>query len=283
MGNYVAELTERMVELIRTVVPAQHLSQVTLPAIVCLAAGLLLLLWGARAMRVLIVVGCLCAGGYGGSLGAEHFGKPPAIGLLVGAAVLGALSLVMARIWIASLSGVLAGLVAFGVYAYQQDLPRRFEAFARSYQQPTPTAENEFPLGEPGASEAFASQAPLQVLQGFVEHLDKTHDTVLQNGLLYVGAAAVIGTVIALVALRWTMIFWTSLAGLVLLAGGSTVLLTSHWPRWHETVVENATTAGIVMLGVWLAGLVFQWRGTRGMSSTGTRPVVPVASVPGAA
>ncbi|MBN1343492.1 MAG: hypothetical protein JXQ73_12465, partial [Phycisphaerae bacterium] len=264
---------------VHTCIPAETLREATVPALACFVGGVVLTFWGARAIRALIVMACLGAGAYGGWLAAQHFGKPPAVGIVVGAAALGMVGLVMARLWIAGLSGVLAGLVAFSVYGYHEKLPERLETFARSYRQPKPTADNEFPLAEAGTAEAISSQKTFDVLVKFSENLQKTDDPLIRNAALSFGAAFVVGAIIGLIAYRWAMIFWTSLAGLCLMIGGGSVVLTNQWPMWHDDIMRNASATGVVVLVVWLAGIVIQWRGTRRAMVSVQRPAEGVACI----
>ncbi len=264
------EMIRRLVDLIHTCVPAENLGQAVVPAVACVAAGGLLLFWGARVIRTILFLACVTGGGYVGWLGAHYLGKPPALGIIIGAAVVGILGLVLSRLLVAGLSGALAAIVALSVFGYHEDLPGRFERFAATYRQPAPTPHNEFPLGEPGSAEAVGAQRTAQVLLRFVDHLKQSDEAVLRNLLLCVASATLVGTILGSVAHRWAMIFWTSLAGLVLSGGGGAILLTNVWPKWHEHVTEQAPAVGAVVALVWLLGMVVQWRGTR-------RIVVPLA------
>jgi hypothetical protein len=262
MDNH-AETIERLVEMVHTCVPAENLGQAIVPAVACLVGGLFLMYWGAKAIRTLIVIGCLTGGGYVGWVVAQQFGKPPTLGILAGATVLGLTGMFLARFFIACLSGVLAATVALSVFGYYNDLPGRLERFAGTYRQPAPTADNAFPLGEPGSAAKSADKPPLDVVLGFVDHLKKKDEATLRNLIFWMGGAGLIGTLIGLIAYRWSMIVWTSLAGLVLIAGSAAILLANPWPHWHEVAAQNARTVGVVMGVMWLSGMMVQWRGTR--------------------
>ncbi len=277
-----AEIVDRVVALVHTCVPPEELGEVSLPAIACLVGGAVMIFWGSKLVRALIVIAGATAGGYGGWLIAQHLAKPPAIGLVVGAVMVGVLGLVLTRLWIAALSGALAGLVALSVCGYRQDLPGRFDQFIREYRQPAPSANNEFPLADPGTTEALESLRTYEILMRFAEYLERADDPLLRRVLLWVGGAGLFGIVIGLVAYRGAMIFWTSLAGLALVVGSGVVLLTNYWPEWHGFVVKNASNVGLVMLGVWLVGMLVQWRGTRRRVGPVGRPVAAAATLPNA-
>jgi hypothetical protein len=275
-----AEIVDRVVALIHTCVPAEDLSRATVPALACLVGGAVLVLWGARAIRSLIVLACVAGGAYGGWFVAQNFAKPPIVGLVAGAVVVGMIGLLAARLWIAGLSGALAALVALSVYGYQQSLLERFSEFARTYQQPQPTVQNEFPLAEPGAASAKDVQRPIEVAIQFVERLHRQGDPLLRNTILCVGGAGLVGLIIGLVAYRWAMIFWTSLAGMVLIVAGSVILLTNLWQGWHDVAVRNASTVGVVLLVVWLIGMFVQWRGTRRVVAAVGKPAEAMSVLP---
>ncbi len=257
------EIIEKIVQLIHTIVPGENLSQAVAPAIACVVVGLVLTFSGARLIRGLIILTCLAAGGYAGWFAAKHFNLPAAVGIVGGAGILGAMGLVLARLWIAGISGVLAGFVALSAFAFQQDVPTRFEEFARTHRQPKPTAVNEFPLGEPGSAAAQALEGPVQVATRFVIDLHRRDDPLLLKGILWVGGAVVIGTIIGLIAARGAMVFWTSLAGLVLVVGGSVVLVAGSWPGWREVVLDNVLVVLGALSAVWLGGVLVQLRNTR--------------------
>ena len=272
-----AEIVDRIVELIHTIVPAQDLDEARLPAIGCLVVSAVLVFWGARTIRAFIALACMTAGGYAGWIIAQHFGKPPPFGLVAGGVVAAVAGLALSRLWIAMLSGLLAGAIALAVVGYHQNLPERFEQFMRSQKQPAPTPENEFPLGEAGAAEAFGSQEPLQVVQRFAGGLDQADDPVVRNMFLWVAGASLIGTMVGSVAWRTAMIFWTSLAGMVLMVGAGGVLLSGTWPPWHEYVSRYAAVTGIALLVVWFGGIAVQWRGPRRAAGLVGSPAEPVA------
>lgn len=273
-----SEIVERVVELIRTCVPAEDLNQAIMPGLICVAAGLLLVFYGTKAIRTLIVIACITGGGYLGWMAAGHFAKPPAIGIIGGAALLGLGGLLLARIFIAGLSGVMAAIVTLSVVGYHDNIGTRFETFAQTFHQPTPTVQNEFPLGEAGSSEALASTRPYQIVLAFAEHLDEQDTPTHRKLVLCLVGAGLVGIAAGFVAHRWAMIFWTSMAGLSMVIGGGGVLLNRPWPQWHEYVVQNASTVCWVTLGVWLLGMLVQWRGTRRVIRPAGRPAEAVSA-----
>jgi hypothetical protein len=257
------EIIDRAVQLVHTFVPGENLSGATGPAIGCLLAGAILIFSGARVIRGLVVLSCSAAGGYVGWLAAQRLTQPSAVGILAGAAFFGVLGLLLSRLWIAGLSGVLAAVVALTIYGVHQDIPKRFEQFARTSRQPAPTAHNEFPLGEPGSATANASQTPWQVAQRFVTDLRRHNDPLSRNAVLWGGGAFLVGTLVGLLAARWAMIFWTSLAGLTLMVGGLVIVLSGPWPGWNQVAEKNASLVLGAIGTLWLTGMLVQWRSTR--------------------
>jgi len=274
-----SEVVDRIIELIHTCVPAENLSMAFWPAVGCVVGGVILVFWGARLIRGLIALVGVGVGGYVGWLVAQHLAKPAALGIVGGAVVLGLLAVVLGRLWIAGLSGVLAGVVALAVYGFHQDFPQRFEQFTRSARQPVPTADSEFPLGERGASTAKSQQGPAEVIRHFAEDLHRRQDPLFWSTVFLVGGAVVVGAVVGLMAARWAMIFWTSLTGLALTVGGLVVLVAGPWPDWHKVAMENAVWIMGGMAVVWFVGVIVQWRGTGPVTTALCRPAETVVRV----
>jgi hypothetical protein len=269
MGNQ-REMIDRIVALLETCVPAERLTEAFWPAAGCVLAGLVLMFWGARMIRGLILLACMGAGGYMGWIVAQHFGRPSALGVI---------GMALARLWISALSAASAALVALAVYGFYQDIPTRFGQFTRSYRQPAPTAENEFPLGERGAAMTRVAEGPGWMAYRFAVELHRRGDPLLWSTLGWVGGAALAGLILGLVASRWAMILWTSLAGLLLMTGGSLVLVAGHWPQWHEVIAANALPIFAGLGLIWLMAVLAQWRGTRSAAAVVCKPVDTVIRV----
>jgi MFS family permease len=278
MGTH-REIIDRIVALLQTCVPAEKLTQAFWPAAGCVLAGLVLMFWGARVIRGLILLVWMGAGGYIGWLLAQHFAKPSALGIVGGAVVAALVGTALARLWIGALSGALAALVALSAYGFSQDIPTRFGEFTRSHRQPAPTANNEFPLGERGAATARVAESPLRMAYWFAADLYRRGDPLLWNTFTRVGGAALVGLIVGLIASRWAMIFWTSLAGLLVMTGGSLVLAAGQWPKWHEVVAANALPILAGMGLIWMAAMFAQWRGTRAGAAVVCKPADTVIRV----
>lgn len=257
-----SDIINRTVELVHTLVPSQHLNDATWPAIGAIVAGGVLLFWGSRVLNTVIVVACLAGGAYLGYTLAGRFDLPQALGMIGGGVVLALVGLFLARMWIAVISGVMAGLGALAVYNYHYDLTASIDRLVQAQQQPQPTAENAFPLAEPGAVNQAALDA-FEVLRVVGQALMDNADPVLRNAAICFGAALLVGMVVGSIAHRAAMVFWTSVAGVILVVGGATVVLTNAWPQWDETLAPHGR---LILVGVgiaWLFGLLTQWRSGR--------------------
>ncbi len=257
------EILDRFIDLVHTCVPPEQMNDAFIPAVACIVGGAALMLWGAKTIRALVVLSSVVGGGYAGYLIAQRLQESEAVGVLVGAALIGMTGFVLARIWIAGLSGILAGTLALTVYGYHEGLFSRFEQFVHSQGRPAPTAQNEFPLAEAGTAKAIASQDVFQMLWAFQEHLREVDDPAVRNGVISFAVAGLAGLLLGLVAYRWAMILWTSAVGVLLVLGGGVVVLSTVMPKWRDLAVQNVTTLGIVIALAWVTGIFVQWRATR--------------------
>ncbi len=255
-----SDILNRTVELVHTLVPSQHLDQATWPAIGAIVAGGIFLFWGSRVLNTFIVLVCLGGGAYLGHRLAGRFELPQVVGMIGGGIVLALVGLYLVRMWIAGLSGLMAGAGALIAYNYHYDLTASIDRLVRSQQQPQPTAENAFPLAEPGAVDQTAVNV-FDVLRLIGEAVMDNADPVLRNAAICFVVGCVLGVVVGTIAHRAAMVFWTSVAGVLLIVAGASVVLTNTWPQWDEVLAPHGR---LILIGVgiaWLFGLLAQWRG----------------------
>ncbi len=280
--SFQSEVINRIVQLIHTCVPAENLSSATWPALACVVVGLILVFCGAKVIRGLLILMGGIVGGYAGYVVAGYLGKPVALCVVSGGVAAVLISLVLVKLWIVLLSGVLAGSVALIVFCAYEGVPRRFEEFARHRQTPVASADSEFPLPDHKTASARSTGGILEVVGPFVEELHRRRDPLLRDAVICVATAALVGGVLGVVLVRWTMILWTSLVGIGLAVGGGGVLIAGPRPEWHDYVIRHAAEFLLATSVVWFLGMLVQWHGTRMRSAGVSRPPDAFGQISGA-
>ncbi len=248
--------------LVEYLVSTNNVERVTVSAIVGLTLGLLLLLQGARVIRLLIVIACLGVGGYYGAVAGRDGPVPTALCMLGGAVLGGTSAVVLRRLWVAALAGVsLAGAVLC-VYVYYENLPGRLLEFARADSRLENGAQPESLLDLLKAGRFSATGEGLEALRRFGDSLDKTDTRAVRRLSLCLMGALMIGTMIGIVAARAATIVWTSLTGCILLMGGTAVLAKAHWARLYENASHWAPPGVVVAILICIVGALIQSRKT---------------------
>ena len=262
----------------------QALPDPTVSAVIAVAVGLVLALWGARLMRAVFVLGLMAAGAWVGIRIARQYEVDPLIGLVIGAGLAGLIGHLLYRWWVGLTAGlcmsamvVLAGAPwavgqaeAFADALLQQATGERLFANAGVAQLP-PSASA--PAGAVGPGIDWptvvtglhppgdqARPTPLTCLKAWTGRIWTMVPGGLKNLGILVVLAGLLGLALGVVLPRLTTIVGTSVIGVAAVAAGATHLIWRHWPNtWRSIQANSLWFYGVVGL-LLVVSLAFQAR-----------------------
>ena len=249
---------EPVLELIRYHVPPAWLSSALAGAGVVGFLGLILALWGTRVFRPVLVLAFAAGGAWVGLAGNQWLGLGQWFCLISAALVFGALGFVLYRLWVGVGWAALLVCAGLSVLGYRQALPH-WEAFDQSRLTEAILAEDAFqpPTVEEQAS--FNQPDPAVVLGKFGSYLAENVPHIQRNALLIIVLVGVVGLLMGLVAVKFTVILASSLVGVSLL--GSAVGYGLQ--RFEPEILERALgRPAAVWAGLGLAvvlSMAIQW------------------------
>ena len=242
----------------------QALPDPTVLAVIAVAGGLVLALWGARLMRAVYVLGFMAAGAAVGIRLAGQFQVDPLIGLVIGAGLAGLIGHLLYRWWIGLTAGLcmsaivaLAGAPwvmgqaeAFADALLQQATGERLFADAAAGRLPPPTTAPRGPVGpdfdwpvvvaglHPAGDQV--RPAPLTCLKAWAGRIWAAVPSGLRNLGILMAMAGLLGLALGVVLPRFTAIVGTSVVGVAAIAAGAVHLISGHWPSAWRSIQADA-------------------------------------------
>jgi len=234
---------------------------VNLASLACVAAGLFLVFRSMKADRFVVSAFGFVAGGWLGYQLSQLVGTPGPISAAVAALLLTALAYRTYRWWLAAGSVVVLFLFATGFQLGRGDL-RRY--------MPTPDQVNPPIKGDMIDSLVSPERQLNNLHPQWREQVRKVQEKVvaeLKNlgpiGWLLPAAAAIIGLLLAIWALRVFSVIWLSFLGAALTMIGGATFACAHWPHIRASLFGHPEFFAGGTIGLWLLGLILQAKEAR--------------------
>ncbi len=255
---------------LRNHVPVERWPNPVLWSGVAVLAGLVLAFWGARLLRTIYVLMFMVMGGLVGVRLAGAGQVDLLIGLTLGAGLGALLAAALFRFWVGLTTGTVAVLVL--VLAGSPRLNQEFLSF-NDFRQGVGSGDWSTSLRPPEPPKLDSWEQTRAYAAEFKNYLlSHRQDALVRSGVA-LGLVWLLGTAAGWLLPRVTMVFGTSVFGIVLLGGGAGVLLSTRWPAVWNSIIQNRSwfLAGLAVL--FLAALSYQARNRR-------IPTIPVPTAP---
>lgn len=248
---------------------AQHIDPSTVSKAVPIAGGLLLIgllisVFGAKFARLGITSVFVLAGIMAGRDFGIDCGFQPLLCGLIGAVALGVISFLTFRLWVGLVTGLVCASVALGAFSYQRVLPH-----AREF-NPTPMAQRDasassasFSLPSPDAQNEYLGRSPSQYFGELRDFVSQRDNRAERDGRVIGVIALLGGTLLGVLAVRFTSILATSVLGTFLVASATISLLANWMPTTYQSVGQHPTMAGVGLGACLVTSLIIQYLLTR--------------------
>ena len=257
MDRMQAEL-EPLLEVIRYHIPPVWLDNALAGAVAVGVVGLVLALWGGRVFRPALVLVFAAGGVWVGLAGNQWLGLGQWFCLISGVLVFGALGFVLYRLWVGLGWSVLLVCVGLSVLGYRQALPH-WGAFDSSRLSEAVLAEVPFQPPTVETQASFNQPDPAQVLGEFGAYLAENVPHIRRNAILVIGLVGMVGLLMGLLAVKFTVVLASSMVGVSLLGGALGYGLQRLRPEVLEQIVGRPAA---VWAGLGIAALLcmaIQW------------------------
>ena len=262
----IRQTVDDFAELIGTVrqqIPPQYLPNPTWAAVILVAVGVILAVFGARLLRTAYVTAFLAAGGAVGVRIAQHHQVDMLIGLVLGALLAGLIGHLMFRWWVAVTAGACAVLI-LAATAGPKYLPSEMQAF-KAYRVQAAQSAAELPEAAPSLDELSAF------------YWGHRHDVAVK-ALVVAGLAFLCGLGFGLVLPRLTVVVGTSLIGVLAILLGGGALVTMYRGDWWDVATTHPPWFLGAVAVLLVVSLVMQTsRGPVPASSSGPAPTPAAA------
>jgi len=247
------------VDSVKHFVPPDHWPSPAAVGMMAVVAGAVAAFWGARLLRLVYIFGFMAGGAALGIQAARYFEIEDLVGLVLGTGLLGLFGHLFYRWWVGMTAGLFAVVMiaALGGPQFLPVIEREWQAFT---DQRLGTADGEYPLPDPQESGSLVGPGIGPYLNDLWSYCNREHTALTSKTLLIVGLVWLVGLFIGVAMPRITSIVGTSFIGVLGLAMGSAVLLSSYVPDfWSLVLRESLWFLGITAV-LLLASLTFQAR-----------------------
>ncbi len=270
----VVDLVSGAAALVRDhALPSGYWPDPTTVAAVAVVAGAVLALWGGRLLRAFYVLAFMAAGAAAGVRLARVAGVDDLIGLVLGGGLAGLTGYLFYRWWVGMTAGICAMLVVVAV-AGARNLPviqSQLQAFT----------DHRLGVGTgryvPGLPELQANRGepvPAYLAEFGAYYWDTQREAVYRIAFI-LGLTGLIGLGMGLILPRFTTILVTSLIGVLGLALGTGLLISTYRPGWWAVILGRVAwfLAGLGV--VLIVSLAYQARHGRPVSAPPAAPAAP--------
>jgi hypothetical protein len=244
---------EPLLELVRYHLPPELLDHALIAAGVGGLIGLVLALWGVRLFRSGLVLAFVAGGVFVGLAGNQWLNLGQWFCAICGGLVFGALGFVLYRLWVGVGWAALLVCVGLSVFGHNQAWPY-WDSFSEARLADTILADEGFQPPTVGEQRSFNEPDPMQVFREFGGYLEDNVPNIRRNALVTVSLAGVLGLLMGLLAVKFTVVLATAFLGVSLLAGSVGYFLSRFEPQVLDRVMSRPAA---VWAGLGIAVLVF--------------------------
>lgn len=213
-------------------------------AVGAMTIGSILALWGGRVLRSMVVLAFMVAGAVVGKQVAGSMQIDLLIGLVIGAGAAGLIGFVFYRWWLGLLMGGLVVLIMSSTYSAPRILNER-QAF------------EDFRMGV-GSGRYDTSRSEKYTTEQFREYFWEQNRQFVVKTVLPVLVVGLVVFVATMIAPRLAAVLGTSVLGVLLVAGGTGMLVACKSEDWWNRIQCQQTWV-VVGVGVfWLFSVMYQ-------------------------
>ena len=264
MTEEIASVLEQVRLFITQHAPTDALKQ-TLPlAFVCLIAGVVLSVLGAKLARFGVTTAFVLLGAYIGTKLGTHLDYSPGICAVVGAATIGVIAFQTFKLWVGVASALVLSSVVMSVFGYQALLPHLV-----SFEQSVPVAavdtSGAFTVPSPEQQQGYQDGTLWEWprVREFWNFVVQNNPGVERSGKSLAVLALLSGLLFGVVATRAALIISTSLVGTGLVTTAIATLLTRALPDSCKAFEQRPGVIGAGVGAVLVGSLVLQTMLTR--------------------
>ena len=263
--NALHTIIDQLQSLTQQHVPPELLSHVVLMSIGIFLAGVAVSVFGAKLAKVGITGVFVLIGTLLGVYFARITGWPIAPCLLIAAAMVGAFGALTQRVWVGAMFAMVLTFIVMSAFSFQKIMPHvaTFDPVA----QWNTTELASMPALPMPEAEVLQERTPDEWFSGLWQFVQEQDATVPVQGKAFILATGVIGLFVGVLAVRFALVFSTSLIGTLLVSAGLMGGIAQLWPAVYQRLFENP---GIVSAGVsalMVSSLIVQTMLTRDKSS----------------
>jgi len=244
---------------------AQHVPADALPPTVPLATlvmltGVVVAVFGARLARLALTTAFGLGGAYAAARFAHAMDLPPALSVIVGAALIAGIGYCLYRLWVGIGVAALLCMLALSVFGYYRVLP---EAIRFNESHPASVAlpgESGFTLLDAGEQAEYSHPSPQKWAHDFWTHLTTQQADIRRNGAAVALAAALVGLLVGLLATRPALVACTALVGTAVVGSGLLAFSGALAPRYYRAALDRPVVLAGAAAGLFLVSVVLQAR-----------------------
>ncbi len=258
----VSQIFDQARSLFEHHMPVASTAAVTAGAAVTAFIGLSMSVLGAKLARIAITLGLVFAGALAGGFTTLHADIPVPIAAGFGALFCGAMGFVLYRFWVGVLTGLLLITAASGSYGLSVLGPE-----LASYSEVGGTApmlvSEDFTTPSPEAQRQYLNPQFSDWARGFWDHVTARNKTGVKKVALVDACAGIFGLLLGLIAVRFTLVTMTALAGTALFSFGAFVLANRVHPQFYQAGMEHPQAIAFSCGAMLVASLILQTLLTR--------------------
>ncbi|UCG33476.1 MAG: hypothetical protein JSU68_02350 [Phycisphaerales bacterium] len=253
---------EPLLEVVRHHVPPELLDHALIAAGLGGLIGLILALWGVRVFRSALVLAFVGGGVLVGLAGNQWVNLGQWFCVICGGLVFGALGFVLYRLWVGVGWAALLVCVGLSAFGHKQAWPH-WDAFSEARLSDTILADQGFQPPTVEEQGSFNEPDPLQVFREFGGYLNENVPNIRRNALVTVSLAGVLGLLMGLLAVKFTVVLATAFIGVSLLAGAAGYFLSRFQPQVLDQAMSKPAAVWAGLGIVVLVSMMIQYFQTR--------------------
>jgi len=250
-------------------VDVNWMQQAVPAATLCLIAGVVLCVLGAKLSRYGAAFAFAALGGFGGAYFANRTGFAFPICAAAGALAIGVVGYLTFRLWVGVAAAVVFSSVALGAFGYHRVLPHVAE-FDQPVFQTSLANNSTMTLPSPDEQMTTLDRKPEQWFQEFWAFVTESDRKIERNAWALGIGAMVIGLCLGVLAIRPALILSSSLVGTAMVVSAIAALWSQLRPGIsYQTIESQPGLFGVLVGGFLVSSLIVQTLITRPAPSGG--------------